>query len=185
MSALEDDMAEIAALNEREDKAIAAAVAARRQSENTEKAMARYMADALDCARLFALDHAQRAERRRLPASEAAFTSAAWIFDLLAETARRSGIRPSILWCAMRAFRAAWAASELERGGRYPDAWLHQSLECSTSEIHDLLWAVSNIEDFHLMMTEGSLAPHEAHIAAAEALMFLPSTPQPEQEITP
>jgi hypothetical protein len=145
-------------------------------------AMAGYLSTALQRARSWAFDHADRADRRGLVASEDVFMNLGNAFELLAASAISHGVRPSLSWCASRAFNVGCIVTEMERGGGYAEAHRHQVLECNASEIRSLLWVVSNIADFHFRMAEGSLSAHEAQIAAAEALIAAPSLPPTEEQ---
>ncbi|WP_428484607.1 hypothetical protein [Rhodopila sp.] len=173
------EQAERNALNAREHEAWARTRAAARRDAITEanEALAGYMAEALDRARLWALFHVDRAEARSLPKGEAAFMRVAGILNQLHTVIEARSIRPRLIWVARAAYDAAFSITECETGGRYPEAALHQLVEAEDSPIRALCWTMAFIADQHWQLAANLMTPIEARLAAANDLIDAPLPP--------
>ena len=189
MAEFEDDaeiMAEIAERNEAENAAIAAAVAARRQAATPDAAFSFYAAECLSRARAWAYVHAERAAARDLPEGDYAWVCAAEIFSRLQDAAEARGLSPSLTWAARKAYDAAFAVTEWEKGGgRYTNANLHQRIECEESPIRTICGTLICLADRRWQASEGFLTPAQAHLAAAADIIAAPPAPPVFEDCTP
>ena len=152
--------------------------------ENSDEAMAGYMAEVLRRSRAWAWFHADRAARRGLHDGELALLCLAKAMDSLERIVEMGGIRPSIIWAGRTAYGAALRIAEGGNAGAYPEAQRHQLMEIEESPVRTLLLStLPAIADRHWQLSESQMSPCQAQLAAANDLIDAPFPPTEDQEI--